>query len=363
MGKTSQMSAEQIQKALEAEIISPEQADAMRSSLKNTLQNAPQGHNSVATPLETSQIGNEENLRFLRSFSDVFIAIGLIILGFGAAGLVRLVGGGVVNIVAALACFLFALYFGRKLRAHLPTLILSLAFLFFTQAGAQYLFGGSGIIAASVTLFAMAVFYVFIRLPFCIALIAVSVLYLVFALLRYIVPSLLVNQTGAVLMVCGFIIFCLALFYDTKDFHRQTRFSDNAFWLHFLAAPLMIHGLAIGAIRGKVETLFGVVPIITINQGEAALILIAVGLTILVGLAINRRALIVSSLGYAAVALAYLVYGTGLGLSAVFVATLILLGASIVLLGAVWHNLRNLLIRILPKWKVFPPPFPSVRTR
>jgi len=74
-------------------------------------------------------------------------------------------------------------------------------------------------------------------------------------------------------------------------------------------------------------------------------------------LAINRRALIVASLGYAAAALAYLFDGTGLGLSGSLTAALVALGASIVLLGVAWHPLRNQLIRVLPNWRIFPPPF------
>lgn len=337
------MNAAQIEKALEAGIISEAQAKAMRAELP--------------TSNENSQIGNEEDMRFLRSFSDVFIAIGLVLLGLGCAGLVGLLGGGLWNWAAAGASFALAFYFGRKRRAHLPTLILALAYLIFVQAGAAALFETSGIIAAIVTLVAMGVFYTVIRLPFCIALIAIAALYLVFAVLRSLSPELLTQATGPILMICGGVIFIIALIYDSRDLHRTTRFSDNAFWLHFLAAPLIIHGLAIGAIKGKIERLFGVVPYIEVTQIEAVTILIMVGVITLVGLAINRRALIVSSLGYAGFALVFLMNGMGLKAGGMIVATLILLGLSIVLLGAVWHETRNFLIRFLPKWKVFPPPY------
>jgi hypothetical protein len=343
MANTSQMSDAQIEKALEAGIITPRQAKAMREHLPKMGPKA--------------QIGNEEDMRFLRSFSDVFIAIGLVLLGLGISGLVGLFGGGIWNWVAALGSVILAYYFGRKRRAHLPTLILALMFLIFVQAGADFLFVKDGILAALLTLVAMGLFYALIRLPFCIALIVIAGLYLVFALTRRISPDILTSATGIVLMICGAIIFAIALFYDSKDQHRTTRFSDNAFWLHFLAAPLIIHGLAIGAIQGKVEKLFGIVPIITINQGEAVAILIMVGIITLVGLAINRRALIVSSLGYAGFAIIFLIQGVGLGAGGIAVATLVMLGVAVVLLGTVWHEIRNPLIKYLPKWRVFPPPF------
>lgn len=343
MANTSQMSAAQIEKALEAGIITPAQAKAMREKLPQTKSNA--------------LIGNEEDMRFLRSFSDVFIAIGLILLSLGIAGLVGLLGGGVWNLAAAGVSLVLAYYFGRKRRAYLPTLILALMFLVFIQAGADFLFVKDGILAAILTLIAMGLFYALIRLPFCIALIAIAALYLVFALIRRISPDVLTNAAGIVLMISGAIIFFIALYYDSKDQHRTTRFSDNAFWLHFLAAPLIIHGLAIGAIQGKIEKLFGIIPMISISQTEAVIILVMVGIITLVGLAINRRALIVSSLGYAGFAIIYLIKGVGLGAGGMAVATLVLLGLSIVLLGTVWHEIRNPIVKLLPNWAIFPPPF------
>ena len=360
MEKTSQLSNAQIQQALKAGIISPSQAKAMRRAND---EKAEQSQTPSQRRSENkSMIGNEEDLRFLRSFSDVFIAIGLFILGLGAIGFVRILGGGIWNLVIAGLIFVMALYFGRKKRAHLPTLILSLAFLFFIQAGTDAILSTAGISAAAITLIAMSGFYAVIRLPFCIALIAIAALYLLFSVLRAIAPELLINATGMILILSGIIIFIIALIYDRFDQHRTTRFSDNAFWLHLLAAPLIIHGLAIGAIQQRIEKLFGVIPIIEISQIEAVIILAMVGLMTLIGLAINRRALIVSSLGYAAFALVYLINGTGLGFGSVIVATLIALGLFIVLLGVIWHDVRNVIIKFLPKWRVFPPPYdPSFR--
>ena len=82
----------------------------------------------------------------------------------------------------------------------------------------------------------------------------------------------------------------------------------------------------------------------------------------LIGLAINRRALIVSSLGYCGIAIAFLVKQTELSIGSTLAITLVLLGAAIVLLGVAWHPVRNQLIRILPDWRVFPPPYEPVPT-
>jgi len=342
------MTPDQITKALDAGIITPSQASAMRAKASTT-------DNDLA------QIGNEDEMRFLRSFSDVFIAIGVGIFGFGLSVVAGLMGGGTSFLLAAAVMWIMAEYFGRKRRAHLPTLITALAFLIFTQRGVQVVLGeigfGGDIITALITLGAMLLFYLRIRLPFCIALIALAGLYLAAALVNKVAPEFLTSQFGLGLFLSGFIIFCVALAYDLRDKHRTTRFADNAFWLHFLAAPLIIHGLALQTVSLKKDVLFGFVPMVSLDRGDAAIVMIIVAVITLIGLAINRRALIVSSLGYAAFAMGYLFDGTGLGFGSVVAATLLLLGAAIIFLGAGWHTARNGLLTILPDLPIFPPPF------
>ena len=46
------------------------------------------------------------------------------------------------------------------------------------------------------------------------------------------------------LLLCGLAVFALAMRFDLSDPKRQTRRTDIAFWLHMLAAPLIVHPLA-----------------------------------------------------------------------------------------------------------------------
>lgn len=342
------MTPEQIAKALNAGIISEAQAKTMRAK-------------AGVTEAACAQIGNEDEMRFLRSFSDVFIAIGVGIFAAGLSVVAGIFGGGVSFLLAAAVMWIMAEYFGRKRRAHLPTLITALAFLLFMQRGASSVLGdlglGGDIAAALITLGAMLLFYWRIRLPFCIALIALAGLYLAGSIVGQIAPEFLKQQFGFGLLLSGIVIFAVALLYDMNDKHRTTRFADNAFWLHFLAAPLIIHGLALMLVSLQKDVLFGFVPMVSLNQGDAAIIMIIVALITVIGLAINRRALIVSSLGYAAFAMGYLFDGTGMGLGTVIAVTLLLLGGAIIFLGAGWHTARNGLLKVLPKLPIFPPPF------
>ena len=152
----AQMTAEQITAALEAGIISAAQAETMLVQLE------PKPSNNAA-------IGDEENLRFIRGFSDIFIAIGVGLLMLGLSAMAAIFGGGIVFIGAAVLAALMAEYFGRKKRSHLPTLITALAFLIFTLKGASSLFGasplGGNMFVAMITLIAMGLFYWRVRLP------------------------------------------------------------------------------------------------------------------------------------------------------------------------------------------------------
>ena len=120
---------------------------------------------------------------------------------------------------------------------------------------------------------------------------------------------------------------------------------------------MIIHGLAIMTLSLKADVLFGFVPMVSLQRTDAALLLGVVAIITLIGLAINRRALIVSSFGYAAFALIYLFDGSGMKLGMSITSALLALGGAIVFLGVGWHASRNQLIKLLPKWKIFPPPF------
>jgi hypothetical protein len=345
----TQLTPDQIDQAEAAGIIPPKQAREMRAGLAALEPEAVKTTDAV--------IGDEDELRFLRSFGDVFVGIGLVLLGLGAAAFTQFAGGGTLFLGAAAGAWALAEYFGRRKRAHFPTLITALAFLLFVQTGLSALAALGPITASLITVAAMALFYWRVRLPFCIALIALSLLFLLFAVLNETAPAFLRGNFTAVMILAGVCVFAVALLYDRQDVQRRTRFADNAFWLHLLAAPLIIHGLVGSAVANKTELLFDIVPTFAFTETDALTVLIALGVVTVVGLAINRRALIVSSLFYAAAAIAFLVRGTGLELGQVLSLTLVLLGLSIVVLGVAWHPLRNQLVRVLPGWRVFPPPY------
>lgn len=336
---TPHMTPRQIDEALAAGIITTEQAGAMRAEAVNA-----------------AVIGDEDNMRFFRSFSDVFIGIGIGLFALGLSFLSALFGGGVYYLISAAVMALLAAYFGRKKRQHFPTLITALAFLYFTHKGVGGLIaGGSGVISALITIAAMVGYYAFVRLPFCIALIAISVIYLVFTLAGTLAPDAVAGNRSWLFVACGLATLVVAIIYDMKDTQRRTRFADNAFWLHLTAAPLIVHGLAFRAAIAKTEMVMGVLPVPDVGRGDAVALLGIVAAIGVLGLALNRRALLVSSLGYAIFAVLFLLSGSGIGFGVSLAFALVILGVAVMMLGVGWHPVRGKLIKILPKWKIFPP--------
>ena len=88
--------------------------------------------------------------------------------------------------------------------------------------------------------------------------------------------------------------------FDLSDRDRLTRRSDCAFWLHLLAAPLIVHSL-ISLVAPNLAQ-------ITNDAAHRDPVAIVAVLAV-VAIAIDRRALLVSALIYIGVVIAYVIGG------------------------------------------------------
>jgi len=142
---------------------------------------------------------------------------------------------------------------------------------------------------------------------------------------------------GFVLLL-GVGVFLFAMRWDSSDPARVTRRSDVAFWLHLLAAPMIVH---------PVFTLLGLNDnSATIGEGLVVIVLyVVIGLT---ALAIDRRALLVSALAYVLYALNELFRQFG-AVELNVALTALVIGSSLLLLSAFWHQARGMVVRPLPE--------------
>jgi hypothetical protein len=364
-----------IRAAADAGIITRDQASRLEAFLATR-----------ADPVTRAMPEQTENLRFLNNFNDIFITIGIVILAMGLTAITGLffgprfmsmVTGGSVGSFGALilmpvagVMWLLAEYFGRRRRMLLPTMAAILVFTLYSGLSFGMITSGiTGANAKTVTSFtqafdtlgntgmgtfigaaiAAAIAWLRFRLPFCMFLIAVSVAAAGYTFAAFFGDAGLVFG-GFLSVLIGLATLAAAIWFDQKDPGRITRLSDNAFWLHVAAAPQIILGLR-GMIMGS--------PNATPSTPEAMLLLAClIGLGLL-SLALNRRALVVSSLLSFWLALGQVVDAVGGGGSTSFIATTLLLGTGIILLGGGWHTARRWVLGWVPKTgiaaRIFPP--------
>jgi hypothetical protein len=348
-----------LEAAIAEGIVTPAQVEALRAF--------------VGSRRREAERADEERFRFMRGFNDFFFAVGIVLLGVGIAYFAGL--SPIWNLVAAGMIWGLAELLVRRMRLVLPGILLAFLFVFFAfrlteldwPSVAQLIgkrvflaprfsigmvFGSFEPIAiavkALVASVAAAAFYLRFRLPFALLLIAASFVLFVSMALAVLLPH--VVSPSLILLVCGLGVFAGAMVYDLSDRMRTTRAADCAFWLHLLAAPLIVHSLirlilpapAVGA--GPLGS--------TMTTTSAAAIFIIVGFLTAVAILIDRRALLVSALTYLGIAIGYALTsairaGTG-DQAPVFFATLLILGAMVLALGVGWQPLRRLFLRLFP---------------
>jgi hypothetical protein len=280
---------------------------------------------------------DEEHFRLLGGFNDVFVALALIlVLAFPIV-----IGQG---FLVAFACWALAEFITRRRRLALPSIVLLLAysgsiwFEVLDQVGRassrlEASVGASGTTAASALTFAATFLYWWrFRVPMAQAVMAgVALAGLVLAVADYAPEA---ELTWPLLGLGGLAIFAYAMHWDLSDRDRRTHRADVAFWLHLLAAPLIAHSA------------FSQIGLFSSATPEWAPIVLVIYLFFaLVALVVDRRAILVSGLGYAVAAVSGLMGDVGAGL----IGGTLLLGGTLLTLGLFWPNARAAVVVYVPE--------------
>ena len=288
-----------------------------------------------------------ESIRFVRGLHDVFLTIGVTLLLVGIGATTQLVANGAWPYAVGIAAWALAEYFTRAKRLTLPSIALSIAF---GVAGAfvlplvamSSLFGSpemaearnhAPLLVPIGAFICSVVFYLCFRLPFTLA-----------QLMACIAVGVAIWFAGSPLLskllslALGLLAFALAINFDLTDTERRTVAADNAFWLHLIAAPLIVH-TAIGFIwADKVSDL---------NLAAALMTMGVIFALAFVALVIDRRALLVAGLFYFGAALFVVIRNTSIQDTTVLAVTLLILGGALVLLGVGWRTLRRAVVNTL----------------
>lgn len=305
----------------------------------------------VAAQNATSLV-DEEDFRLLSGFNDIFVAIAGVLLLLGGAWLGNEIHAAVGAAVVATLSWGLAEYFTRVRRMALPSIVFLLSFVggvFGTlttgilgegrvEAGDS---AGAAIIAGCAAISAGAAWLHWRRfqVPITVAAGAVALVGVILSLLLAAVGQENIERAfSPALFMLGLGVFLVAMRWDMSDTKRITRRADVAFWLHLLAAPMIAH--SIFAMLGLLQGEPGV---------GKALVVVALYIGMgLIALAIDRRALLVSALGYVIYAIIALFREFGaISLNVALAAFII--GSALLLLSAFWHNVRRAVLGRLPE--------------
>lgn len=303
---------------------------------------------------QTASLGaDEEHFRFITSFNDIFVTIAVVLLLTAIGALGARIDVWAAALGVAVGSWGLAEYFTRRRRMAFPSIVLLLAFVgsaFVTVGativevtgiteidensvqGAAFLgLAGAAAVAAAVAHWRR------FQVPITIAAGAAAASAIAFA----VVAATMGEDKNALLTavsLCGVGVFAVAMHYDMSDRQRLTRRTDIAFWLHLLAAPMIIHPLVV---------MFGVNDPVMAPVEAVAIVAVYLVLTV-VALAIDRRALLVSGLAYMIFALQSLFRQTG-DVDLGFALTCLVIGLFLVTLSAAWQRIRAAVMPLVPK--------------
>ena len=327
-------------------------------------------HANDENPLYQVSETRDEPFRLLRGFRDIFIALGIAFLAVGAtvlytsshtsalfyfgpafsdydwyAGFWPAIASAAVLLVIGIA---IAEIVTRKLRLPLSSLVLSLAIAYWAGLfGVQCLAPLASFLDQSKTpsfpigiagfflsaFIGISLFYLRYRLPFVMLVVAGTLVGLGLSVISSLWPEFASQNLRFVIGGLGALVFVVAMNFDLTDRLRITRFSEIAFWLHLLAAPLMIHSF----LRTH-----------SLAQNDVPLILTVFAILTFIALVIDRRAVLVSSLVYMGGAFVQIVLALGLQGSMLFAVPILSIGVLVVVLGIGWTPLRRLVLSITP---------------
>jgi type III secretory pathway component EscS len=300
----------------------------------------------IATTRATPAV-DEESFRLLTGFNDIFVGIAIALLLAALAQLGDWFNHALAGAVVAVAAWSLAEYFTRRRHMALPSIILLFAFtggVAATMVGALVDINpdwsdrtnalvGSGI--ALVTGGAAWLHWRRFMVPITVAVGAAACVGVAVGLF-FAATHASEQAIFPLVLIGGIATFALAMWWDGSDRERRTRRSDVAFWLHLAAAPMIAHPVfhMLGVFEGDIGAV------------QAVIVMALYIVFAIIALAIDRRALLVSSLAYVLYALSTLFHQAGaVELSMAF--TALVIGSALLTLSAFWQPMRRSVVGML----------------
>lgn len=298
---------------------------------------------------EAANDADEERLRLITGFNDIFVTIGIALFLGALNYLLSTYGALMSGAGVAIAAWGLAEVFTKRKRMALPSIVLLVVFVvssagvghsFFVPASSLFsifdygnlpgLPYGLAAVAASV------LHWLRFRVPITIAAFAAGLAVTAVAMVEKFDSGFVFEHPSLVFIPIGLAIFAVAMKFDMSDRNRTTQRTDIAFWLHLLAAPLIVHSVVSPLLAENV-----------LSTGAAMAILSLFAALSFVALAIDRRALLVSSLLYLGYASSQILTWSGVASENLGLSVLIV-GGTVLALSVAWQPMRRIVLQVLP---------------
>ncbi|MCP4070260.1 MAG: hypothetical protein GY742_00795 [Hyphomicrobiales bacterium] len=358
------LTSSHLDRAVAQAIITNEQASALRKLARSVQES------EISSEIDFSVSSEDEPFRLLKGFRDFFIAIGIIILAIGLSMLVEdsfslvfdqnsgrhhpdqsrwFAPLGLLALVAISVAI--SEWVTKSQRLPLSSLVLTIVFgawagllastafhftalsLGFGRENYHEILSIMPFVGVTGAILALIIYYRRYRLPFVLfplALAAVFAVSLIFGLFFDMGNNSV--ATRILMGICGLGVLIAAMLFDVKDKFRVTRLSECAFWLHLLAAPLIVHSILYDSFDGRYSSM---------------VILFVVMILAVFALIVDRRAMLVSALIYLGYSLFSIINDNSFFGEFNNSVSFVILGIFVLGLGLGWSQIRNFFVRHL----------------
>jgi len=322
------MNRERLEAASKHGIITTEQVESLLNFFSDE---------SAATV--TQDENSEEHLRFVRGVGDIFITLGVIFVAVAGA---QIEMSAYFNLVPVFILIGASEWLIRVRRLSLPGIALLISILYFSDQLIGFSLSNPELLDLIILIAIGLIFYLRYKMPFTLLPIAAGCLG-IFS----IIIGIDIKADHYIFALFGLLVFIIAMWFDSRDKERTNRLSDSAFWLHLLAAPLVVHGIMITLLSSD-----------SVPFTEFFIILFFV-IFFLIALFVDRRAILVSSLSYAIFAVIKLAITGKVDIENMTLVIFIAFGMFIIFFGVYWYKIRNLIFSRVSSIPIarFVPPF------
>jgi len=273
----------------------------------------------------------EEPLKFIRSFGDVFITLGVVLLVV-AISMLQL--SGYYYFIPVVGFIVVAEWLVRVRRLALPGIAILISILFFVNKAIAFDHQDATIFGLGIFSLTSLLFYLRYKMPF-------SLLPLAAGLVAIAIIQIGVDVIKHPIIFTGFglLVFIIAMWFDMRDTARESHLSDSAFWLHLLASPLIVHGAMVSMLFSDQAWIQA--------MGKEAIIIIFFSAILLLALLLDRRAMLISTQLYMIYALTQLLQGQLNSTQNMLIYILMAVGLFVIFFGTYWYKTRRVMFGFL----------------